>query len=123
MIVKIIKLLQSVDRSSVFRLVVAVDHTVDPDDLFMAAWQVLGNSDPVRDHYMVSSHTILIDGTIKFYRKGGFPRRWPNVVCSDAVTIEKIDEKWDSMGFEGFVTSPSLKTMKLVRKGRDEIVS
>jgi 4-hydroxy-3-polyprenylbenzoate decarboxylase len=121
--VKIVKLLQSVDRSSVFRLVVAVDHTVDPDDLFMAAWQALGNSDPLRDHYMVSSHTILIDGTIKFYRKDGFPRRWPNVVCSDAVTIEKIDGKWDSMGFEGFVTSPSLRTMKLVRKGRDEIVS
>jgi len=121
--VKIVKLLQSVDRSSVFRLVVAVDHTVDPDDLFMAAWQALGNSDPVRDHYMVSSHTILVDGTIKFFRKGGFPRRWPNVVCSDAVTIGKIDGKWNSMGFEGFVTSPSLKTMKLVRKGRDEIVS
>lgn len=120
--VKIVRLLRSVDKSSVFRLVVAVDHTVDPDDLFMTAWQALGNSDPFRDHYMVTSRTILIDGTIKFYRKSGFPRRWPNVVCSDQITIEKIDGKWDSMGFNGFVASPSLKTMKLLRKGRDEIV-
>jgi 4-hydroxy-3-polyprenylbenzoate decarboxylase len=120
--VKIVKLLRQVDKSSVFRLVVAVDHTVEPDDLFMAAWQALGNSDPFRDHYMVTSRTILIDGTIKFYRKGGFPRRWPNVVCSDPVTIEKIDGKWDAMGFNGFVASPSLKTIKLLRKGRAEIV-
>jgi 4-hydroxy-3-polyprenylbenzoate decarboxylase len=105
----------------IFRLVLAVDHTVDLDDLFMVAWQVLGNSDPARDHYFISPDSLLVDGTIKFYREGGFPRRWPNIVCSDAATVEKTDKKWDSLGFENYLPSPSLKNMKLIRKGADRI--
>ena len=38
-----------------FRLVLAVDEEVDTGDLHMVAWQVLGNSDPVRDHYYISN--------------------------------------------------------------------
>lgn len=105
----------------IFRLVVAVDHTVDLEDLFTVAWQVLGNSDPARDHCFISPDSLLIDGTIKFYRRGGFPRRWPNIVSSDAATIEKTDKKWDSFGFENYLPSPSLKNMKLIRKGTDRI--
>ena len=81
---KVCELLKKRTSAHRFRLVIIVDHTVDTDDLFMVAWQALGNSDPLRDHYFVSHDTILIDGTIKYYRKGGFPRRWPNIVCSDA---------------------------------------
>jgi hypothetical protein len=66
---------------------------------------------------------MLFDGTIKFYRPGGFPRRWPDIVCSDAGTIEKIDKKWDLLGFERFISSPSLKNMRLVRSKSDEIIS
>jgi 4-hydroxy-3-polyprenylbenzoate decarboxylase len=104
-----------------FRLVLVVDHTVDPSDLFMVAWQVLGNSDPVRDHYMFSGETLMIDGTIKFYRKGGFPRKWPNVVCSDRETINKIDKKWDELGIGEFIKSPSDKYILLTRGETDEI--
>jgi 3-polyprenyl-4-hydroxybenzoate decarboxylase len=106
----------------IFRLVVAVDHTVDLDDLFMVAWQVLGNSDPARDHCFISPDSLLVDGTLKFYREGGFPRRWPNIVCSDAATIEKTDQKWSSFGFDTFIKSPSLKYMKLNRNGTDTII-
>jgi hypothetical protein len=93
------------------------------DDLFMVAWQLLGNSDPVRDHCFISPHSLLIDGTIKFYRGGGFPRRWPNIVCSDAITIENVDKKWDTLGFDKNLPSPSLKNMKLLRDGLDAIVT
>ena len=119
---KIAGLLRQDEYKSAFRIVIAVDHTVDPNDLFMVAWQVLGNSDPMRDHILLSPESILIDGTVKFYRAGGFPRRWPNVVCSDAETIEKTDRKWETLGFDTFITSPSLKTMKLVRRGADDII-
>ncbi len=107
--------------ANVFRLVIAVDHSVDLNDLFMVAWQLLGNSDPARDHYFISPDSLLIDGTIKFYREGGFPRRWPNIVCSDAATIENIDKKWNSLGFETYLPSPSFKNMKLNRDGADSI--
>jgi len=120
---KVCDLLKNNADKSVFRLVIAVDHTVDRDDLFMVAWQVLGNSDPGRDHCIISPDSLLIDGTIKFYREGGFPRRWPNIVCSDGVTIDNIDKKWDILGFEKYLPSPSFKNMKLIRKGADAIVT
>lgn len=121
-ILKVRQLLGSTDLRGIFRLVVAVDHTVEPDDLFMVAWQVLGNSDPLRDHYIINPCTILVDGTIKFYRKSGFPRKWPNVVCSDRTTIDAVDRKWASFGFDKLIPSPSAKYIHLVRKGTDEIV-
>jgi 4-hydroxy-3-polyprenylbenzoate decarboxylase len=119
---KTCELLKSEAFRDTFRLVIAVDHTVDTDDLFMVAWQALGNSDPARDHYLLSRDSIMIDGTIKFYREGGFARRWPNVVCSDAETIEKTDKKWETLGFDTFIPSPSLKNMTLERGGGDAII-
>jgi 4-hydroxy-3-polyprenylbenzoate decarboxylase len=118
---KVCDLLKKNTGKLVFRLVVVVDHTVDLNDLFMLAWQVLGNSDPVRDHFIISPDSLLIDGTIKFFREGGFSRLWPNIVCSDAATIEKTDKKWSSLGFETFIKSPSLKYMELNRNGTDNI--
>jgi 4-hydroxy-3-polyprenylbenzoate decarboxylase len=118
---KVCDLLKENTDKSVFRLVIAVDHTVDRDDLSMVAWQVLGNSDPGRDHCIISPDSLLIDGSIKFYREGGFPRRWPNIVCSDAITIENADKKWDTLGFEKYLPSPSVKNMRLIRKGADGI--
>jgi len=118
---KIIELLKTERRSQIFRMVIVVDHTVDPDDIYMVAWQILGNTDPVRDHFMISRDTLLLDGTIKFYRSGGFPRRWPEIVCSDTKTIEKIDKKWELLGLGEFISSPSLKNIRLVRSDTDEI--
>jgi 4-hydroxy-3-polyprenylbenzoate decarboxylase len=120
---KVMELLKSKDNTGIFRLVLAVDHTVDTDDVHTVTWQVLANSDPLRDHYKVSPFTMLIDGTIKLFHKGGFPRRWPNIVCSDAITIENIDKKWVTMGFDSFISSPSLKYQKLIRRGSDEIIT
>ena len=77
-----------------FRLITVVDHTVDYSDLHMVAWQLLGNSDPNRDHdIFIRGSSVILDGTVKAFRKGGFPRKWPNVVCSDDKTIAAIDQK------------------------------
>ncbi len=102
------------------KLLLFVDPNVDIDDFFMVAWQVLANSDPLRDHYFIEPSCLLVDGSIKAFRKGGFSRKWPNVVSSDKETIALVDTKWASYGFVTPVSSPSLKYMKLIRNGRDE---
>lgn len=103
------------------RLILTVDQTVDINDLFMVAWQILGNSDPGRDIDYISDAILLIDGTIKAFRKGGFPRKWPNVVCSSEVTIKEIDKKWEYLGLGQVISSPSLKYAKLIKGNSDKV--
>jgi 4-hydroxy-3-polyprenylbenzoate decarboxylase len=110
------------DSNGIFRLILVVDHTVDVTDLFMVAWQILGNTDPKRDHEFISPLSVLFDGTIKAYRKGGFPRKWPNVVSSANETISSIDQKWESLGIGSFINSPSTRYIRLCRSGNDEIL-
>jgi 4-hydroxy-3-polyprenylbenzoate decarboxylase len=119
---KVKALFRTNDAEGICRLILVVDHTVDVTDMFMVAWQILGNTDPVRDHEFISPFSVLIDGTIKAYRKGGFPRKWPNVVCSEHETISSIDQKWSSLGIGTFVNSPSERYLRLGRKGGDEIL-
>jgi 4-hydroxy-3-polyprenylbenzoate decarboxylase len=108
--------------AGIFRLILIVDYTVDVNDFFMVAWQILANSDPQRDHEFLSPQSLILDGTIKVYRKGGFPRKWPNIVSSGSETIATIDEKWNSFGIGEFISSPSLRYVRLYRKGADEIL-
>ena len=70
---KVKELFRRNDPEGIFRLILVVDHTVDPYDLHMVAWQILGNSDPKRDHEFITPSSLIIDGTIKAFRKGGFP--------------------------------------------------
>ncbi|HLN21463.1 MAG TPA: menaquinone biosynthesis decarboxylase [Bacteroidales bacterium] len=101
-------------------LIITVDDTVDVNDLFVVAWQALSNTDPLRDH-MFTGDSLFIDATIKAYRKGGFPREWPNVVCSDQGTIDIVNTKWKDMFTGDIIQSPSEKYMKLLMPGRDKI--
>jgi 4-hydroxy-3-polyprenylbenzoate decarboxylase len=110
------------DPDGEFRLIIVVDHTVDVMDLYLVAWQLLGNSDPQRDHEFITPDSLIIDGTIKAFRRGGFTRKWPNIVCSNIETISAIDQKWESLGIGPFIHSPSLKHQVLCRDGADEIV-
>jgi 4-hydroxy-3-polyprenylbenzoate decarboxylase len=119
---KVINMFRMNDTAGIFSLIVTVDYTVDPYDLFKVAWQVLGNSDPQRDHEYISSNSVLIDGTIKAYRKGGFPRKWPNIVCSGIETISAIDRKWESLGLGPLIPSPSVQNLGMCRDGQDEII-
>lgn len=113
--------LKKSEAGKYFRLILIVDHSVDISDYYMIAWQLLGNTDPQRDHDFPDSDCLLIDGTIKAYREGGFARRWPNVVSSDDKTILVIDQKWETLGLGDFIPSPSLKFKELVREGKEEI--
>ncbi len=119
---KVKKMFRTNDSVDVFRLILIVDHTVDVKDLFMVAWQILGNSDPQRDHEFIFPGSLLLDGTIKAYRKGGFSRKWPNIVSSGDETISIIDKKWDSLGIGEFINSPSIRYKRLCRNGGDEIL-
>jgi 4-hydroxy-3-polyprenylbenzoate decarboxylase len=119
---KVKELFRNSDPEGIFSLILVVDHTVDPSNLQMVAWQMLGNSDPERDHDFITPSSLLIDGTIKAFRKGGFPRKWPNVVCSDSQTISAIDEKWASLNLGPFIQSPSKIFSDLVVGGEDEIL-
>jgi len=105
-----------------FRLVLVVDLTVDIDDHFMAAWQILGNSDPLRDIELIADNTLFIDGTIKLYHSRDFPRRWPNIVCSDGDTIKKIDSKWESLDIGAVIPSPSVRNPTMLREGNGEVL-
>lgn len=103
-------------------VILAVDHTVDVKDYFIVAWQVLANTDPLRDHLLINGKTLFIDGTVKAFAKGGFPRKWPNPVCSDNATIGLVDKKWSSYGLGPFIGSPSARYMSLLHKGNEEII-
>jgi 4-hydroxy-3-polyprenylbenzoate decarboxylase len=105
-----------------FKLIIAVDSAVDTNDIFTVAWQTLGNSDPLRDHEFIDD-TLFIDGTTKAFRQGGFPRRYPNIVCMDDNTIKTIDNKWDSLGLGNFLPSLSLQFRLLKHDGEDEVSS
>jgi 4-hydroxy-3-polyprenylbenzoate decarboxylase len=119
---KVKTLFRTNDPTGNFRLLIVVDHTVNVTDLHIVAWQLLGNSDPERDHEYVSQFSLLLDGTIKLYRNGGFPRRWPNIVCSANDTISAVDAKWDKLGLGKFIPSPSLNYRSLSRPGADEVL-
>ncbi len=122
-VAKLRKSLADGDGGNFTGLIVLVDHTVDVTDLFTVAWQILANTDPLRDIDIIDYKTVIIDGTIKAFREGGFPRGWPNVVCSSAETISIIDEKWESLGIGPFIPSPSSKNSSLCRTGNEQIIT
>jgi len=111
----IIEILAGEACSGSFRLILLVDKMVDVNNLYMVAWQVLGNSDPVRDHFFPVPGVLFIDATSKAGRKGAYPERWPNVVTMDSETTEKIDRNWTSYGFSEFIPSPSINFRNLLQ--------
>ena len=106
-----------IQAADLFRLIIAVDSNVDINNYHTLAWQILGNSDPLRDHSFITDGCLFIDGTNKADFSFKFKRDWPNVVCSAKETIETIDNKWDSLNIGKFISSPSLKTEILNRPG------
>jgi 4-hydroxy-3-polyprenylbenzoate decarboxylase len=101
------------------KMVLYVEHTVDPNDLAVALWRFCNNLDPKRDYTLVQRPSKIdasknfacmgLDGTIKTKEFDNFQRDWPNIIVSDTETIRSVDEKWDRLGLGKFVSSPSLK--------------
>jgi 4-hydroxy-3-polyprenylbenzoate decarboxylase len=102
-------------------MILAVDQNVPLDDMNIVAWQILGNTDPVRDMLLLPEGTLFIDGTLKAFSKLPFPRKWPNIVLSSVETINKIDSGWNSFNLGPLITSPSLKNSRLSYSDGDEV--
>ncbi len=119
------------------KMILYVEHTVDPNDLPTALWRFCNNLDPKRDHILykrqgtrnlptgqagkeqVTSNQspettdyftcMGFDGTRKTKEFDDFHRDWPNIIVADGETIRTIDEKWNELGIGEFIPSPSLK--------------
>jgi 4-hydroxy-3-polyprenylbenzoate decarboxylase len=102
-------------------VIVAVDDGADADDPAMITWLLTGNSDPARDLYHLEGGAIFIDATSKSNSLPAFPRDWPNVVCSGIETIALVDRRWPEYGIGGFLKSPSLRLLPLLRPGEASV--
>jgi 4-hydroxy-3-polyprenylbenzoate decarboxylase len=108
------------------KMILYVEHTVNPNDLPVALWRFCNNLDPKRDHFIIkksvlprdrqaSENTgeyvacIGFDGTLKTKQFDDFYRDWPNIIIADDKTIASVDEKWERLGLGEFIPSPSLK--------------
>lgn len=105
------------------KFIIYVEHTVDVNDIKDVVWRWSNNFDPRRDSYIIPAEDangishVGFDGTRKTKAFDDFDRDWPNIICSDEVTIEEIDKKWSSLGLGEFLPSPSLKYRKQLYNG------
>jgi 4-hydroxy-3-polyprenylbenzoate decarboxylase len=114
------------------KMVLYVEHTVDPGDLPIALWRFCNNLDPRRDQTLVVKTSSIdpsrqfaclgLDGTRKTKALDNFQRDWPNIIVADEATIRIVDEKWKDLGLGPFLPSPSLKFMDQVY-GMEAVVS
>lgn len=93
---------------SKIKIILFLDHTVNITSVADAVWRFTNNIDPKRDSFVFGNH-IAMDGTRKTKELDGFDREWPNILCSDEKTIQRVDEIWDKFGLGKFIPSPSLK--------------
>ena len=104
------------------KMILYVEHTVDPNDLPTALWRFCNNLDPKRDHILCrgggstkqpatsnQQPVIGFDGTRKTKQFDDFNREWPNIIVADDATISAVDNKWDKLGIGQFISSPSLR--------------
>jgi 4-hydroxy-3-polyprenylbenzoate decarboxylase len=101
------------------KMILYVEHTVDPNDLPVALWRFCNNLDPKRDYVLHKKTSIKnpskyvacigFDGTLKTKEYDEFYRDWPNIIIADETTIQAVDAKWNQLGLGTFIPSPSLK--------------
>lgn len=101
------------------KMVLYVEHTVNPNDLATALWRFCNNLDPKRDSHLVIRESKVqpnkkfaclgLDGMLKTKELDGFQRDWPNIIVADDATIQTVDIKWNKLGIGEFLSSPSLK--------------
>ncbi len=101
------------------KMILYVEHTVDPQDLPTALWRFCNNLDPKRDYELYKGDAgrqpgktfscMGLDGTRKTKELDNFQRDWPNIIVADEQTIAAVDAKWGELGLGAFLPSPSLK--------------
>ena len=98
-----------------------LDKNVNLKDTNIVAWQILANSDPLRDIY-VAGNNLIINSTAKAGVEDLFPRDWPNIVVSDYQTIKKIDTIWDDLNIGNKIDSPSVESGRLLFEGEASVI-
>ncbi len=112
---KVMMGLWGLGQFSLTKIIVIVDHDIDPHDLNQVTWAVSVNVDPQRDVLIVSgSHTdaldpaplyqgygskLGIDATRKLPEERG-GEHWPEEVEVDMETRRLVDEKWHLYGLD-----------------------
>lgn len=113
------------------KMILYVEHTVDPHDLPVALWRFCNNLDPKRDFHLYKENIqgrqgytacMGLDGTRKTKEFDQFQRDWPNIIVADDATIASVDQKWEQLGLGAFIPSPSLKFKGQIY-GEEAIVS
>lgn len=100
------------------KMVLYVEHTVDPNNLTVALWRFCNNLDPKRDQFLFSKPAVSekgkvfnclgLDGTLKTKEFDNFQRDWPNIIVAADETIAAVDRKWAELKIGPFIPSPSL---------------
>lgn len=100
------------------KMVLYVEHTVDPNNLTVALWRFCNNLDPKRDQFLFSKpgvsekgkvfNCLGLDGTLKTKEFDNFQRDWPNIIVAADDTIAAVDRKWADLKIGPFIPSPSL---------------
>ncbi|TCJ18956.1 menaquinone biosynthesis decarboxylase [Flaviaesturariibacter flavus] len=101
------------------KMILYVEHNVDPADLGLALWRFCNNLDPRRDMVLYEGPSAQqpgkltacmgLDGTRKTREHDGFQRDWPNIIVADDATIAAVDAKWEALNIGPFLPSPSLR--------------
>jgi 4-hydroxy-3-polyprenylbenzoate decarboxylase len=96
------------------KMILYVEHTVNPHDLATALWRFCNNLDPKRDAIVTGEEPGRVpcaglDGTRKTRELDNFQRDWPNIIVADDTTIHAVDEKWHQLGIGPLIPSPSLR--------------
>jgi len=92
------------------KMILYVEHTIDPTNIPVALWRFCNNLDPKRDHQLFEGKNgacLGLDGTRKTKEFDDFERDWPNIIVADEATIKSVDGKWDQLGLGEFLASPS----------------
>ncbi|MGE0091198.1 MAG: menaquinone biosynthesis decarboxylase [Bacteroidales bacterium] len=72
---------------------------------YLSLWTWGSNCDPIRDSYFTGNQLVM-DATTKSSGEG--IREWPQIAISSMETIQRVDDKWHSLGIGIFIESPSL---------------
>jgi 4-hydroxy-3-polyprenylbenzoate decarboxylase len=96
------------------KMILYVEHTVNPHDLATALWRFCNNLDPKRDAIVTGEEPGRVpcaglDGTRKTRELDNFQRDWPNIIVADDATIRAVDEKWHQLDIGPLIPSPSLR--------------
>ena len=100
-----------------------VENRVDAADIEHVIFRLANNLDPKRDKHLIEAEDdqsyshIGLDGTRKTRKYDNFQRDWPNLISSDAATIENVDGKWDRLQLGELINSPSIKYQGMIYPG------